>query len=299
METKYEKVVKSAIIVMPPEDLWLQIQEIRKLYDKAYARWMPHINMVYPFIPGENFPEVVETLKDNLSLISPFKISFKDLGYFQHKGSCTLWCNPKTEGNELVQLNSLLENTFPYCKDLSSKSDKGFSPHLTLGQFTSKEIQQKLKEFEDKWQNIEWTCSEVFLICRNGFDDPFKIIFRVPFAGKNVEQVNSPPSKGDNKGNAKGSSSSSSNNFSIFISNIPFKMKKPALEELFQNKGFKPASVTIAQKPGGQSKGFGFVEFVDKSEAQRAIDELNGYAMEGGRALGVQFSKSKSEELKS
>jgi len=300
MEKKYEKVVKSAIIVMPPEALWQQIQQIRKLYDKAYARWMPHINMVYPFIPGENFPDVVEDLKVSLSSISPFKIAFKDLGYFQHKGSCTLWANPRTESNELIQLNNILESTFPYCKDLSSKSDEGFSPHLTLGQFTSKEIQQKVKEFEQSWNSIEWTCSEVYLICRQGFDDPFKIIYRVPFEGKDVDQVNIPPSKGGSNTNQNPQSSSdspstlssSSSSFTLFFANLPFKMKKTALEELIASKGFKPASVSVAVKPGGQSKGYGFVEFVNQAEAQRAITEFDGYNVEGGRAFSVKFSKS-------
>lgn len=40
-----EKTVKSALIIQPPESALQQIQEIRKKYDKAYERWMPHINL--------------------------------------------------------------------------------------------------------------------------------------------------------------------------------------------------------------------------------------------------------------
>lgn len=43
------KVVSSAIIVAPPENLWGPIQAIRQEHDKAYERWMPHINLIYPF----------------------------------------------------------------------------------------------------------------------------------------------------------------------------------------------------------------------------------------------------------
>lgn len=41
-----EKVVSSAVVVMPPESQWTQIQDIRAKHDKSYVRWMPHINLV-------------------------------------------------------------------------------------------------------------------------------------------------------------------------------------------------------------------------------------------------------------
>jgi hypothetical protein len=45
------KVVTSAIIVSPPKETWGPIQDIRLKFDKAYKRWMPHINLIYPFFP--------------------------------------------------------------------------------------------------------------------------------------------------------------------------------------------------------------------------------------------------------
>ncbi|EAL66657.1 hypothetical protein DDB_G0281791 [Dictyostelium discoideum AX4] len=36
---------KSAIVISPPIELSIQIQEFRKKYDKAFVRWMPHINL--------------------------------------------------------------------------------------------------------------------------------------------------------------------------------------------------------------------------------------------------------------
>lgn len=35
-----------------------KINEIRSKHDKAYPRWMPHINFMFPFVPLEQFPEV-------------------------------------------------------------------------------------------------------------------------------------------------------------------------------------------------------------------------------------------------
>lgn len=46
MDLKYEKVHTTAVVIIPPENLWPSIQAIRVKYDKAYSRWMPHINLV-------------------------------------------------------------------------------------------------------------------------------------------------------------------------------------------------------------------------------------------------------------
>ena len=42
------------------------------------------------------------------------------------------------QGKELVTLQSKLESVFPYCNDLSSKSEDGFQAHLSVGQFQGK-----------------------------------------------------------------------------------------------------------------------------------------------------------------
>ncbi|CAG8623079.1 16825_t:CDS:2, partial [Dentiscutata heterogama] len=44
------KSYKSAICIIPPKSQWPNIQLIRQKHDKHYKRWMPHINLIYPFI---------------------------------------------------------------------------------------------------------------------------------------------------------------------------------------------------------------------------------------------------------
>ena len=34
----------AAVIIKPPEELWDPIQNMRRQYDKAYVRWMPHVS---------------------------------------------------------------------------------------------------------------------------------------------------------------------------------------------------------------------------------------------------------------
>jgi hypothetical protein len=50
-----KRVVQSALCIIPPEDLWEPIQHIRRERDKAFPRWMPHINLLYPFYPEAAF----------------------------------------------------------------------------------------------------------------------------------------------------------------------------------------------------------------------------------------------------
>ncbi len=43
------KVYTSAVVIIPPKNIWPPIQEIRKEYDRQINRWMPHVNLLYPF----------------------------------------------------------------------------------------------------------------------------------------------------------------------------------------------------------------------------------------------------------
>jgi len=50
----------------------------------------------------------------------------------------------------------------------------------------------------------------------------------------------------------------------------------------------------IADKFTGQSKGFGFVEMSNNSEAQKAMDELNGRDV-NGRSITVNQARPRQE----
>ena len=45
----------SAVVIIPPEDKWESIQEVRKTYDRNIHRWMPHITLLYPFMPKTEY----------------------------------------------------------------------------------------------------------------------------------------------------------------------------------------------------------------------------------------------------
>lgn len=56
-------VFTTAIVVIPPENVWPAIQAIRWKHDAKVRRWMPHITLVYPCLPVAAFPVAQDRLE--------------------------------------------------------------------------------------------------------------------------------------------------------------------------------------------------------------------------------------------
>lgn len=67
----------------------------------------------------------------------------------------------------------------------------------------------------------------------------------------------------------------------IFVGSLPFSVTDDALGQLFAQHGQVQSANVIKDKYSGQSRGFGFVEMSTEEEAQKAIQALNGYNLEG------------------
>lgn len=82
----------------------------------------------------------------------------------------------------------------------------------------------------------------------------------------------------------------------IYVSNLSFNINDSDLEQLFTSYGDVISAKIIMDRDTGRSRGFGFVEMLNKDEAIKAISKLNNSLVEG-RALLVnearpQVSKS-------
>jgi len=62
----------------------------------------------------------------------------------------------------------------------------------------------------------------------------------------------------------------------IYVSNLSDKIKEENLRQIFEEFGQVSSANVITDKYSGESKGFGFVEMNDSTEANTAIEELNG-----------------------
>lgn len=80
----------------------------------------------------------------------------------------------------------------------------------------------------------------------------------------------------------------------IFVGSLPFNLEEADLRESFEAYGAVDSVKIISDKFTGRSKGFGFVEMPNDSEAQKAIDELNGATVQG-RSIVVNKSEPKPE----
>jgi RNA recognition motif-containing protein len=78
--------------------------------------------------------------------------------------------------------------------------------------------------------------------------------------------------------------------YTIYILNISFESSEDDLKKRFSEFG-KVVSVYIPMNRHGGSKGFGFVEYETKAEAEAAIAEMHKASWEG-RVLRVEFSRS-------
>ncbi len=77
----------------------------------------------------------------------------------------------------------------------------------------------------------------------------------------------------------------------LFIGNLPRNATDTTLSELVTNAGFHVATaVVIRDRMTGDSKGFGFVELADGENLQKAIQSLDGQALEG-RPLTVNEAR--------
>ena len=78
----------------------------------------------------------------------------------------------------------------------------------------------------------------------------------------------------------------------IYVGNLPYQADDQKLQELFAQHGTVTSARVIVDKFSGESKGFGFVEMPDKSEALTAIEATNEKDFMG-RPLRVNESQPK------
>lgn len=76
----------------------------------------------------------------------------------------------------------------------------------------------------------------------------------------------------------------------IYVGNLPFETTEDSLQVAFTEYGEVTTARVITDKFTGRSRGFGFVEMPDNSEAEAAIQALNGKEMDG-RPLTVNEAR--------
>ena len=80
----------------------------------------------------------------------------------------------------------------------------------------------------------------------------------------------------------------------LFVGNLSFQTTEDEVLRAFTPYGNVESVSILTDRMTGQSRGFGFVEMPDRTEAQNAINALNGAEL-NGRALNVNEARPKTE----
>ena len=80
----------------------------------------------------------------------------------------------------------------------------------------------------------------------------------------------------------------------LYVGNLPYSVGNTELQRLFEAHGSVVSAQVIMDRDTGRSKGFGFVEMGNDSEAQSAITDMNGKEIDG-RSLTVNEARPKPE----
>jgi RNA recognition motif-containing protein len=76
----------------------------------------------------------------------------------------------------------------------------------------------------------------------------------------------------------------------IYVGNLSYNMSEGELRDAFGAFGEVSSVKILIDRETGRSRGFGFVEMPNQSEAETAIAQLNGKDL-GGRALRINEAR--------
>ena len=174
----------TAVVLIPSEAVQPPIQAIRRIHDRNFKRWMPHITLLYPFAERRDFTEITSALAKASQQTSPFSIELARFDAFQHRKSCTMFLVPEP-ADEIARLHSTLLLHLPDYDD-TARFAGGFHPHLSVGQFQTRSLHTEQQRLQKEWQPIQCEIAHLSLIYRSPeTDDRFVVAEQFPFQTRN------------------------------------------------------------------------------------------------------------------
>ena len=166
---------ESAVVLVPPPEVWASIQAIRRVHDRQFRRWMPHVTLLYPSLTRDALDGAVPAVEEALAGIEPFTLELARFEVFAHRGgTATVWLAPEPK-DRLVAVQARLVRRFPSC-DATGRFAGGFTPHLSVGQARGEESLRAFRQVLESWQPITFTVRRVAIIVREPPpDDVFRL----------------------------------------------------------------------------------------------------------------------------
>ena len=175
-------------------------------------------------------PEIIQKLRSATRHCEPFQVSLNKLGTFGGAKRGVLWLYPHsfrgddnndnnevssknqghpgdTENNNgsnkntnepLVQLQSLLQEQFPFCNDQQKVAGQ-YNPHITISHFVNLDAALEGKSQMEEWWPIsppvQFCLEEIYLLQRKGDDGQFLRLASIPLGDNNKEVIIHDPPK--------------------------------------------------------------------------------------------------------
>jgi 2'-5' RNA ligase len=171
---------QTALVLIPPPEVWEPIQAIRRVHDRQFRRWMPHVTILYPFVTRALLDRALPAASEALSELAPFEVTLARFDVFRHRGATTtLWLAPEPKA-ALVALQAASLHRFPECS-ATSRFPGGFTPHLSVGQTHDEECLRVLRAELERWTPLAFTVRNLTIIVREPPpDDVFRTFAEVP-----------------------------------------------------------------------------------------------------------------------
>jgi len=88
-------------------------------------------------------------------------------------------------------------------------------------------------------------------------------------------------------------------NSKVFVGGLHWNTTEPDLKELFSEFGPVRSVRIILDRETGRSRGFGFVEFSEKEQAELAVENLNGKSLDNRSikvSMAIERERKRSSE---
>jgi hypothetical protein len=125
----------TALCVILPPTHCSHVDRLRELYDKAYGKWPPHINLIYPFVAPECLPRAQERiqkqLRERLHSTEYTVVDLHNAGHFKQRNNSTIFLHEGQSPNG-AQLEWIRYLVLQALNQTSAHTSPNL--HLTIGQ---------------------------------------------------------------------------------------------------------------------------------------------------------------------
>lgn len=138
----------TALCVIPPAHLGREIDRLRALYDvKAYGRWPPHVNVLYPFVAVESLPRAMEVIQSKFRSTGSdqaIHLCLDKPDYFAHKRSNTIFLTEDDRDSDARSSRNLVQLREDILEAFNQPNDE-YRLHLSIGQTDAHDV--SLREY--------------------------------------------------------------------------------------------------------------------------------------------------------